>query len=267
MPCRSSRPSIACVPRAMRCFVLRVERRKRRRRGGLRRRRRRRAAPAQAWRAALARGGAGAGTASSGSALRDLPQRRDRAGDALPQDALVVAQPPPAHVCGSCLDRLGFRLGSGFDLGSGFAPGFLPWLGPGVLSSAVLSAFFSGVFSALGCAAFSVRVSRLLRCGRRRFGVRLRVGLCVAFDSVGVLARRLGGLGLCDSGLAGSDGAATVLSGVGLSCASGIGGRGRGSGISSSSALGSSSFGTSMTKRPSWRSRPATLPASSPAPK
>src|SRR5437868_4488529 len=26
-----------------------------------------------------------------------LAQRRDRTGDALPQDALVVAQPPPAH--------------------------------------------------------------------------------------------------------------------------------------------------------------------------
>src|SRR5204863_9161519 len=73
-----------------------------------------------------------------------LPQRRDRTGDALPQDALVVAQPSPAHVCGSCLDP---DRGSNFDFGLDSVLDSRLLVFAGFLSSAGFSAFFAAGFS------------------------------------------------------------------------------------------------------------------------
>ena len=123
-----------------------------------------------------------------------LPQRRDRTGDALPQDALVVAQPPPAHVCGSCL---GPGRGSNFDFGLESDLDSRLLVFTGFLSSAVfsvfsrlssprvfLSAFLSSwrvswppAWTALSSrrpspAACFRPASGLHRLGRRRFGFR-----------------------------------------------------------------------------------------------
>ena len=171
-----------------------------------------------------------------GLGLRNLPQRRDRTGDALPQDALVVAQPPPAHAGGSCL-ALGFDV----PLGVRFAGRFGRALGllGGLL---VVGGFFS----------------RLLDGLRRRLG-----GFVAGLLGRGSLAALLFVLN-------------SALSVFGSRSAwppsfrrppSLRGSAAAGAAESRRRATGTSSFGASMTKRPSWRSRPAMLAASSPAPK
>ena len=207
-------------------------------------------ASAQVWRAALRAVRRGRQLASSVSVRATLPQRRDRTGDALPQDALVVAQPPPAHVCRVVPGRL-FRAWSRLGLGLGVWLRFPPWR-PACASwrlfvSAAFSAFFSGVFSAgLGA------LRRRPLPWRQACAASARLGLGFALTSLR-LGLRLGRLRL---GLGRSAWpppsrhSAICLESSAAAVAAESRRRRR---------AGSSSFGTSMTKRPSWRSRPATL--------
>ncbi len=143
----------------MRFFVLRVSGASGGGWGGFGRRRPAPRAPARVWRGASAAVGTRLRLGVVRLGPRHLPQRRDRTGDALPQDALVVAQPPPAHVGGSCrvLDliqtwlRIWRRLGA--DLASALASrllGFAAFLSSsaflGFVAELFLSAAFSGFF-------------------------------------------------------------------------------------------------------------------------
>src|SRR6185503_12243503 len=170
----------------------------------------------------------------------------DGTGHALPQDALIVAQPPPGHVCGSWIDRTGLddlADFSAFDL----------CLPDTCLSSAGFSDFFS--------AAVSVLAGGFAEAGADAIFFSAAAGFCSVFasdlgagfgsDFVSTLASVLASDLVTASTFAASGFASTEAVGRSAGPASAIRsvGRGRGNGISSSDD-GTSSRGASMTNLP-----------------
>ena len=196
------------------------------------------------------------GSASSGSCDASLAQRRDRTGHALPQGALVVAQPPPLIVSAWLVLDRGWLLGDFAGIRALPCP---PWPRPSwsfglscrVSSLAFWSAVTASLPSALGVGLLRRSVGRLRA---RDFAARTSRRLGLGPSDLGALARPYRrrpwlGIGLAAPvDLAVAAGAGRTLHGDRSAAAAAAESRHR--------SRAPARFGTSMTKRPGWRSRP-----------